>query len=87
MLNSLLTRIFGSRNERLLRQLQKNITKINALEPELERLNDVISVNADTRRAAPAIQSRRNQLIIRIFMVMDAFNAKPITRAAVSGRH
>ncbi len=40
MLNSLLTRIFGSRNERLLRQFQKNVARINALEPELERLND-----------------------------------------------
>ena len=40
MLNSLLTRIFGSRNERLLRQFQKNVAKINALEPEMERLND-----------------------------------------------
>jgi preprotein translocase subunit SecA len=40
MLNSLLTRIFGSRNERLLRQFQKNVAKINSLEPELERLND-----------------------------------------------
>jgi preprotein translocase subunit SecA len=40
MLNSLLTRIFGSRNERLLRQFQKDVAKINALEPELERLND-----------------------------------------------
>ena len=36
MLNSLLTRIFGSRNERLLRQFQKNVARINALEPELE---------------------------------------------------
>jgi preprotein translocase subunit SecA len=40
MLNSLLTRIFGSRNERLLRQFHKNVARINALEPELERLND-----------------------------------------------
>ena len=40
MLNSLLTRIFGSRNDRLLRQFQKNVARINALEPELERLND-----------------------------------------------
>jgi preprotein translocase subunit SecA len=40
MLNSLLTRIFGSRNERLLRQFQKSIAKINAMEAELERLND-----------------------------------------------
>ena len=40
MLNSLLTRIFGSRNERLLRQFQKNIARINSLEPELEKLDD-----------------------------------------------
>jgi preprotein translocase subunit SecA len=40
MLNSLLTRIFGSRNERLLRQFNKNVASINALEPEMERLND-----------------------------------------------
>jgi preprotein translocase subunit SecA len=40
MLNSLLTRIFGSRNERLLRQFQKNIDRINSYEPEMEKLND-----------------------------------------------
>ena len=40
MLNSLLTRIFGSRNERLLRQFQKNVARINSLEPELEKLSD-----------------------------------------------
>ena len=40
MLNSLLTRIFGSRNERLLRQFQKSVARINAYEPELEKLSD-----------------------------------------------
>jgi preprotein translocase subunit SecA len=40
MLNSLLTTLFGSRNERLLRQFQKNVARINALEPELEKLDD-----------------------------------------------
>jgi preprotein translocase subunit SecA len=40
MLNSLLTRIFGSRNERLLRQFQKNIDRINSYEPEMEKLSD-----------------------------------------------
>jgi len=40
MLNSLLTRLFGSRNERLLRQFQKNIVRINSLEPEMEKLSD-----------------------------------------------
>ncbi len=40
MINSLLTRVFGSRNERLLKQLQRSVGKINALEPELEQLSD-----------------------------------------------
>jgi preprotein translocase subunit SecA len=40
MLNSLLTTLFGSRNERLLRQFQKNVARINAYEPELEKLDD-----------------------------------------------
>jgi len=40
MLNSLLTRVFGSRNERLLRQLNVIVRKINALEPEMEKLSD-----------------------------------------------
>ena len=33
MLNSLLTRVFGSRNERLLGQLAGIVKKINSLEP------------------------------------------------------
>ncbi|KFN51274.1 preprotein translocase subunit SecA [Arenimonas composti] len=40
MLNSLLTRIFGSRNERLLRQFQRDVAKINALEPAMQALDD-----------------------------------------------
>jgi len=40
MLNSFLTRIFGSRNERVLRQLGKTVAQINALEPELQALSD-----------------------------------------------
>ena len=40
MINNLLTRVFGSRNERLLKQLQRSVSKINALEPELQKLSD-----------------------------------------------
>ncbi|MDR2012629.1 MAG: preprotein translocase subunit SecA [Rhodanobacter sp.] len=40
MLNSVLTRIFGSRNERVLRQLGKSVAKINALEPQAQALAD-----------------------------------------------
>ncbi|MBB1088597.1 preprotein translocase subunit SecA [Lysobacter sp. SG-8] len=53
MLNSLLTRVFGSRNERLLRQLQKSVDKINALEPQMEKLSD-----AELQAKTPEFQKR-----------------------------
>jgi preprotein translocase subunit SecA len=37
---SLLTQIFGSRNQRLLKQYQKSVRAINALEPQMEQLSD-----------------------------------------------
>ncbi len=36
-----LTNVFGSRNERVLKQLSKVVARINALEPELQKLSDV----------------------------------------------
>src|SRR6476646_6208334 len=40
MFNRILTGIFGSRNERLLRQMNKTVAKINAFEPALQALSD-----------------------------------------------
>ena len=40
MINKLLTRVFGSRNDRLLRQLERIVAKVNALEPEMQKLSD-----------------------------------------------
>lgn len=40
MLNNVLTRIFGSRNERLLRQMNKTVVQINRFEPAIQALND-----------------------------------------------
>jgi preprotein translocase subunit SecA len=37
---SLLTQIFGSRNQRLIKQYQKTVREINALEPSIESLSD-----------------------------------------------
>ena len=37
---SFLTRLFGSRNERLLRQYRRVVQRINALEPQFEQLSD-----------------------------------------------
>src|SRR5690242_12310113 len=40
MFNRALTSLFGSRNERVLRQLSRTVARINALEPEFEKLDD-----------------------------------------------
>jgi preprotein translocase subunit SecA len=40
MLNRALTSLFGSRNDRVLRQMSKTVARINALEPEFEKLSD-----------------------------------------------
>ncbi len=40
MLGSLFRKVFGSRNDRILKGLQKNVQRINELEPEFEALSD-----------------------------------------------
>jgi preprotein translocase subunit SecA len=40
MLNTLLKKMFGSRNERTLRRMEKSVQDINALESQMQRLSD-----------------------------------------------
>lgn len=40
MLGSLFRKVFGSRNDRILKSMQKDVERINALEPEFEALSD-----------------------------------------------
>ncbi len=53
MINKLLTRVFGSRNERLLRQLDRIVAKVNVLEPEMKQLSD-----DELKAKTPAFQQR-----------------------------
>ena len=70
MLNSLLTRIFGSRNERLLRQFQKNVAAINALEPQMERLDDEgLKAKTDEFRQRIADGASLDSLLAEAFAV------------------
>jgi preprotein translocase subunit SecA len=50
---SLLTQIFGSRNQRLIKQYQKTVRDINALEPAMEKLSD-----AELRAKTPELKER-----------------------------
>lgn len=40
MISKLLTRVFGSRNERLLKTFESTVAKINSLESEFQKLSD-----------------------------------------------
>ena len=40
MAKNFFSRIFGSRNDRLLKQYRKTVDRINALEPQFEALSD-----------------------------------------------
>ena len=40
MFANILTKLFGSRNDRLIKQMRKEVAKINALEPAIEALSD-----------------------------------------------
>ena len=53
---TLLTQIFGSRNDRLLKQYRKTVERINALEPTLEALSDEA-----LRQKTEEFKSRLNQ--------------------------
>ncbi|HTS85655.1 MAG TPA: preprotein translocase subunit SecA, partial [Usitatibacter sp.] len=40
MLTNVLKAIFGSRNDRLLKQYRKSVEQVNALEPDMQKLSD-----------------------------------------------
>ena len=40
MFDELLTKIFGSRNDRLIKQYQRKVAQINKLEPAIQALSD-----------------------------------------------
>ncbi len=71
MFNSLLTRVFGSRNERLLKQLQKNVVKINALEAGLQKLSDdALKARTEEFRQRLAAGETLDQLLPEAFAVV-----------------
>lgn len=70
MINSLLTRVFGSRNERQLRQFNRVVAKINAFEPELRALSDA-QLQAKTPAFKQLLKEGKtvNQLLPEAFAV------------------
>ncbi len=53
MLNRLLTSVFGSRNERLIKRLEGIVAKVNAFEPQMQALSD-----AELQAKTPELKAR-----------------------------
>ena len=71
MASNFLTQIFGSRNDRQLKQYRKTIAKINALEPSLESLSDEQLKNKTQEfKDRVAKGESRDDLLVEAFAVV-----------------
>jgi preprotein translocase subunit SecA len=71
MLPKLLTQIFGSRNDRLLKQYRRVVERINALEPQFEALDDVaLRAKTDEFRQRLAQGATLDDLLPEAFAVV-----------------
>ena len=67
----LLTKLFGSRNERLLKQYRKTVDRINALEPSLEKLSDAdLRAKTDEFKRRIADGATLDDLLVEAFAVV-----------------
>jgi preprotein translocase subunit SecA len=80
---SLLTQIFGSRNQRLLKQYQKTIREINALEPAMEKLSD-----AELQAKTPEFKARIAEGLSLDDLLPEAFAVcREASRRVLKMRH
>ncbi len=71
MLPKLLTQIFGSRNDRLLKNYRRVVQQVNALEPDLEKLDDVaLRAKTDEFRQRVADGASLDSLLPEAFAVV-----------------
>ena len=71
MFNRALTSVFGSRNERVLRQLSKTVARINALEPAMAKLSDAeLRAKTDEFRAQYKAGTKLDDLLVPAFAVV-----------------
>ena len=68
MLGSLVKKVFGSRNERVLRRLSKMVLAINALEPEMQKLSD-----SELKAKTPQFRDRLAQGIPLDALIPEVF--------------
>ncbi len=70
MFDSFLTKIFGSRNDRLIKQYRRKVAQINKLEPEIQKLSDAdLAKKTEEFRARYAKGETLEQLLPEAFAV------------------
>ena len=71
MFNRAMTSLFGSRNERVLRQLSRTVQRITAMEPELEKLDDAaLRAKTDEFKQRHAAGESLDKLLPEAFAVV-----------------
>ena len=77
MVSQLLSKVFGSRNDRLLKRMDKTVAKINALEPEISALDDsALRAKTDEFKARLAKGETLDDLLPEAFAVPASANMR-----------
>ena len=76
MISGLLTKIFGSRNQRLLKQYQRKVAAINALEHHSLDCCPDHGIDGFKRYVALAVLARNVQRLGAVLKEQEALNAK-----------
>ncbi len=83
MVSKLLSKVFGSRNERLLKRMNKVVAQINALEPQIQALSDEeLRAKTDEFRQRLAEGAKPDDLLVEAFAVV-----REAGRRALDMRH
>ncbi len=71
MVSKLLSKVFGSRNDRLLKRMNKVVARIGALEPEIQALSDeALRAKTDEFRQRLADGAKTDDLLVEAFAVV-----------------
>jgi preprotein translocase subunit SecA len=83
MINSILKKIFGSRNDRLLRKYAHTVTAVNVLEPQIQKLSDAdLRARTDTLRQRAASGESLEDLLVEAFATV-----REASRRVLNMRH
>ena len=71
MIGTVLTKVFGSKNDRMLKEMRQVVSRINSLEPEIEKLSDSeLAAKTDEFRQRRADGETLDELLVEAFAVV-----------------